>query len=413
MSATRRMLMVSQHPYASHQTDPPFPGHPTLSRNVAELLAHGVAIDLVCTTPQPCLGRRLRAQPGLSIYGIPMKRRRKPAFWYLLQHVIFFLWAALTVSVLALRRRYDVVQVDTLPDVLAFSALVPRLQRVPVVLYVLDLMPEMMAARLGVDARDPRVRLLAWCERAATAWADRVITVTDLFQRIMVERGLDARKVTLVANSHPLAALPPREEPSSPVLVLPTTLIRRYGAHLAIEAMAQLRGRWPELRLEVIGDGEERAMLIALAQERGVSDAVTFSNGFVPWREAMETVRRATIGIVPILSEGYGDLILPNKVFEFSFLEIPFVCSRLRGIEEHLPPDTVAYFEPGDAAGLAAAIERLLLNPQAARELAARAKGAMTDLAWEHASRRYREALGVAPEREPARSPALEPLAQC
>jgi glycosyltransferase involved in cell wall biosynthesis len=246
------------------------------------------------------------------------------------------------------------------------------------------------------------VRALARLERAATNWADRVITVTDLFRRIMVGRGLDTRKVTLVANSHPMSTLPPRVVPPSPVLVLPTTLIERYGVQIAIQAVARLRDRWPQIRLQVIGAGEYRPTLNALITRLGLEANVTITPGFIAWREMVEQVRRATLGIVPIIAEGYGDLILPNKVFEFVFMDIPFVCSRLRGIEEHLPPDAVAYFEPGDAGGLAAQVDRLLSDPADAERQAARARLALADLAWEHASRRYLRALGISPVTAPA-----------
>ena len=402
MMPTRRVLMVSQHRYHPQQMELQFPGHPTLSRNLSELLAHGVQIDLVCITPQRCFGSRVPEHPGVRLYGISLKPRRSPAYWYLLQYAIFFLWALVAVSILGLRRRYDIVQVDTLPDLLVFSTIVPRLRGMPVVLYVYDLMPEMTAVRLGIDGNDRRVRLVAAIERAATTWADRVITVTDRFRRSMVERGLDSRKVVLVANSHPVGELPPRVPPASPILILPTTLIARYGVQVAIYAVDKLRCDWPDLTLRILGDGENRANLMALAQRLGLGDHVSFSRGFVPWREAMEEVRRASIGIVPIAAEGYGNLILPNKVFEFVFLEIPFVCSRLPGIQDHLPPDAVAYFEPGDAGGLAAQVHWLLTNPEAARLQARRAKEAMADLAWEHASRRYLEALGVVPSVESA-----------
>src|SRR2546421_596861 len=116
---TRRVLMVSQHKYDAMR--PPYQGHPTLSRDVAELLAHQVAIDLICISPDFCFGRVHPERPGLRVFGLPIKLRRSPAIWYVLQYIAFFVWALLVTSGLALRRRYDVVQVDTTPDVLAFS----------------------------------------------------------------------------------------------------------------------------------------------------------------------------------------------------------------------------------------------------------------------------------------------------
>ncbi len=393
--------MVSQHPYASHETQPPFWGHPNVSRNVAELLAHGVEVDLVCTTPRVCYGRRPPGRAGLRVYGIRMKERRSPALWYPVQYAVFFLWALFVVSGLAWRRRYDVVQVDNVPDFLVFSALVPRLRRVPVIFFVFELMPEMTAARLHLGPDDLRLRLVSRLQRAALAWADRVITVSERLRRIMGERGLDATRITVVPNSHPLGDLPAAVPPRTPVLILPTTLIGRYGAQVAIRAVAELRHEWPHITLRILGDGEYRSRLVALTEELGLQRHVSFSPGFVPWRQAVEEVRQATIGIVPIISDGYGELMLPNKVCEFVFLEIPFACSRLPSIEEHLPADAVAYFEPGDAAGLAAQIGWLLRNPEQARQQAQRARRAMADLEWESASPRYLRALGVASTSRP------------
>jgi glycosyltransferase involved in cell wall biosynthesis len=377
-----RVLIVSQHPY---------PDQPTLRRNVSELRATGASIDLVCLT----WDAPAEVDPGVRVRGIRLHLRRSRAVSYLVHYLVFFLFAFWQVSRLAIQTRYDVVQVDTTPDFLIFAALVPRLRRMPLVLYAMELMPELTAARLGLRPTAPIVRLAAWLERAATAWADRVITVNTLVTRIMVARGLDAQKVTVVPNSHRVAHLPAAQPSRPPFLVLPTTLIERYGVHVAIRALAELHNEWPELTLRVIGDGEARSSLIRLAGDLGLSELVIFSAGFLPWHETMEQVRQATLGIVPILADGYGDLVLPNKVLEFAALKIPAVCSRLRSIREHFPPDTVAYFEPGDAIGLAVQVRRLLRNPEEARRQAVRAQMALSDLSWESASRRYLAALGL------------------
>jgi glycosyltransferase involved in cell wall biosynthesis len=364
---------------------------PTLHRNVAELLSRGVSVDLVCLTwgrPSP--------PAGVRVYPIRIKPRRSHALWYPLHYLVFFGWALLAVSALTLRRRYDAVQVDTLPDFLVFATVVPRLRGMRIVLYVMELMPELTMARLRVDKRALLVRLATRLERAATSWATRVIAVSNTVSRIVVGRGLDAAKVTVVANSHPVGEFPAREQPAQPpFLVLQTTLIERYGVAVAIQALALLHEEWPDLTLHVIGDGEERPNLLRLAQGLGLSTHVIMSAGFLPWRETMERVRRATLGIVPILADGYGELVLSNKILEFAALEVPAVCSRLRGFEEHFPDDAVAYFMPGDAAGLAAKARRLLRNPEEARQQAQRARLAVADLAWESASGAYLEALGV------------------
>lgn len=377
--------MVSPHPY---------PTHPTLHRNVAELIAQGILVDLICTAPDG--PGPVPALPGLRTYAIPAKHRRSTPFHYPLEYVLFFGWAFAHVSFLALRHRYRVVQVDTPPDFLVFAALVPRLRGAKVVLFMYELIPELAAARLRVGRSHPLVRLAYALERAATAWADAVITVSDHLKRVLQGRGVNPDKLCVVTNAHPVDAVMGKSRLQAPALVTQATLIERYGVHVAIEALGQLRAEWPALRLHIFGKGESRPRLERLVQEMGLAGQVCF-RGFLPWNEAMAEIQGATIGIVPIISDGYGDLVLPNKLFELVALGIPTACSRLAGITEHFPPDSLAYFAPGDARGLADQLDWLLRHPEDARQQAARAKQAMHELSWESVVPRYLRAVGAVP----------------
>jgi glycosyltransferase involved in cell wall biosynthesis len=377
--------MVSQHPY---------PTHPTLRRNIAELIAQGVPVDLVCAATEAASA--VPAVPGLRVHAIRAKHRRASLFQYPLEYLLFFVCAFVLVSFLALRHRYRVVQVDTLPDFLVFVAWVPRWRGARVVLYMYELMPEMAAARLRVGRRHALVRLAYWLEGAATAWADGVITVSDRFSRVLEGRGVEPGKLCVVTNAHPLVTATGRSPLQAPALVTQATLIERYGVHVAIEALGRLRAEWPSLRLYIFGKGESQPRLERLVQELGLAGQVCF-RGFLPWREAMAEIQGATIGIVPIISDGYGDLVLPNKLFELVALGIPTACSCLPGITEHFPPDSLAYFSPGHAQGLAAQVDWLLHHPEDARQQAARARQAMIGLSWESVAPRYLRAVGAVP----------------
>lgn len=386
MTTVQRILVVSRHPY---------PIGTTLRRNLTQLVGWGVNVDVVCLTSRFRWASHVMDQPGLRLYGIPVRARRTHAFWYPLHYLTFFLWALVVVSLLGLLRRYDVIEVDNTPDFLIFTTLLARIRRPRIVLFSMELMPELTAARLRLDPRAVPVRVATSLERAATAWADHVITVSEPCRRILLGRGLPSDKVTVVPNSHPVADLGPARPSQPPFLVIQTTLIPRYGVHIAIQAMAILASEWPGLTLRILGQGESEPRLVELTNRLELQDRVHFSHGFLPWRPMMDQVRQATLGLVPMLADGYGDLCLPNKILEFAALGIPVVCSRLPAIEEHFPEDSLAYFDPGDPAGLAAQVRRLLDDPSAAKQQASLARAAMEGLAWESVSSRYYDALGL------------------
>jgi glycosyltransferase involved in cell wall biosynthesis len=386
MTEAKRVLVVSRHPY---------PIGTTLRRNLTQLVTWGLNVDVVCLTSGFRWASHVADQPGLRLYGIPIKARRTHAFWYALHYLAFFLWALFVVSLLGLLRRYDVIEVENTPDFLVFTTVLARMRRPRIVLFSMELMPELTAARLRLDPQALPVRLATSLERASIAWVDYVVTVSEPCRRILLGRGLPSDKVTVVPNSHPVAGLESARPSQPPFLIIQTTLIERYGVHIAIQAMARLTSEWPGLTLRILGQGESEPQLVELTNLLGLQDRVVFSHGFLAWRPMIEQVRKATIGLVPMLADGYGDLCLPNKVLEFAALGIPIVCSRLPAIAEHFPEECLAYFEPGDAAGLAAQVQRLLADPSAAGRQASLARAVMDGLAWESVSSRYRDALGL------------------
>jgi glycosyltransferase involved in cell wall biosynthesis len=184
----------------------------------------------------------------------------------------------------------------------------------------------------------------------AARHASVVVTISE-FSRGEIRRvlGMDARMVA----DHP----PPRvERPAGGVESGPFVLVsalRMYkGIETAIDALALLPG---DARRELVlaGTDEGRgAELRSHARARGVEDLVTFS-GWLEDDRLRELYERCFATINPSTYEGYG---LP--VAESMSYGLPTVASRIAPHQE-VAGDAAAYFEPGDAQGLAAAMLRL------------------------------------------------------
>jgi len=380
----RRVLLITQHPY---------PEHMTVRRNVHHLSEQGFGVDLVCAgkSKEPAT-----FPAGVRVFRVPISHRRTSATRYIFEYLVFFAWALTLSSRLALRHRYVAAQVDNPPDVLVFSAFPARLRGARVVLDMLELGPELTAARLGVGETHRMVRAARWSERIAAAWADQVITVSEPCRRILLRRGLHPAKVAVVPNT---AEVSPGSfhawvPTSDPYLIVLASLIERYGVQVAIRALKELEAKWPTLTLRVLGDGEFKPALARLTADLGLADRVLFA-GFVPWHEAMVQVSRAAIGLVPVIRDGYGELLLPTKLLEYVELGVPVVASRLPTIEEHFPDGTLTYVEPGDPVALAAGVDRILRDPARASIQARRATDAISGLRWKAVSARYVAALGL------------------
>ena len=374
---SRRILVVSAHAY---------PTHPLLRRNVEHLASEGIELDVVCLRDEKV--RQPRPPGRMRMFALPVKHRRTRALSYVREYAAFFAMAFPLVTLLSLRRRYEVVQVDNLPDFLVFTALLPRLRGSRIVLYIYDLFPEMTMTRLRAGSEHPLVRVAQRLERWSAAFADHVITVSQHFRSILAGRGVDPSRVSILYNSQPMPDGILHQPPARPVLITHASLLERYGVQVAIRALPYLVGDWPQLRLQVLGEGEYRPQLESLATELRVANRVEFA-GFLPWREAMERISRASIGIVPVIADGFGELILPGKLLEYTAIGIPVVCSRLPGIEEAFPADVLGYFPQGDANSLASQVDRLLRDPVAARAQAERARQSLRRISWDTVAPQY------------------------
>ena len=70
------------------------------------------------------------------------------------------------------------------------------------------------------------------------------------------------------------------------------------------------------------------------------------------------------------------------KLFEYLQLGRPIVASDLPALREILTPYTTVFVAPGDAAALAAALERLAANPAECMSLGHAARALAPDYTW-------------------------------
>src|SRR5258708_8773912 len=107
-----------------------YPLDTRVRRQVRALTLAGHEVDVICLSRpgEP----RFERQDKVTVHRVPITKRRAGHFAYLIQYGAFFVFAMWMATVLHLRRRYELVQVFTLPDVLVFAAVIPPPPGAPV-----------------------------------------------------------------------------------------------------------------------------------------------------------------------------------------------------------------------------------------------------------------------------------------
>jgi glycosyltransferase involved in cell wall biosynthesis len=147
--------------------------------------------------------------------------------------------------------------------------------------------------------------------------------------------------------------------------------VEKKGAAVLLEAVRRLD---PAIRppLVLAGEGPAREALQRIAGPLG---NVEFP-GWLPNEELRRRMRRALAVCVPSLAAMDGDAEgLPNIVLEAMAAGAPVIASRHAGIPEAVTPDVTGLLvPPGDPEALAAALRRLVRDPELRRRLGKRAR---------------------------------------
>ncbi|MGH7585745.1 MAG: glycosyltransferase [Gemmatimonadales bacterium] len=134
----------------------------------------------------------------------------------------------------------------------------------------------------------------------------RVVTAVSSYLAGLIRAGT-GRTVDEV-QPMPMSATPDAASPRVPApgqYVTVSRLTAQKRVHLAIEAVALLRGSGKDVRLRVVGDGPERGALERLVRARQVGDRVEFT-GLVPPFEVPDLVADAEAAVIPARGEGFG-----------------------------------------------------------------------------------------------------------
>lgn len=351
------------------------PGDARMDNQVQALVDAGYSVDVLCMRHpgQPFH----EVQGAVRIYRLPaLAHQRTSKLRYVAEYGSFLLESFLALTLLHAFRRYRLVHVATLPDFLVFAALVAKLFGAKVLLDLRECAPEMYRCKYGISPDSAFLRMLIFLEQRSIRFADLALTCTEQMRQVFIGRGADAARIVVMLNAANAALFkdPVLPDPDGGAngtfrLVTHGTITKRYGHEVLLNAMARVVRCFPEVRLEIMGLGEEPIELRRLVTELGLEEAVTF----VPYLPADELVRRlrtAHCGVVPMIRDCETDLIHTYKMQEFMALGIPVIITRSTAVEAYYDDTCLCFVGSGDPEDLATAIVKLREQPRLRYELA-------------------------------------------
>jgi len=270
--------------------------------------------------------------------------------YYLLFAVHASLWILLT------RRQYDAVLTSTPPVFATVPGwIASRRWDIAWVVDVRDLWID-VAVELGQLSPDGLVtRMTERLQHRVLTEADRLfVTTTVMCDRLLDRYPVAEDDVRLVPNGVDLSSFDPDRRPDNAV-VYTGNLGHAQDLEPCIRAMAHVES---DLQLRIVGDGDLRPELEALADDLGVDDVVEFV-GLVEREEVPTQLADAIAGLAPIKPTENLQYAVPTKAYEYLACSVPVVAVGNGAIESFLEQSEGGVLVESDPVAIARILDEL------------------------------------------------------
>ncbi len=291
--------------------------------------------------------------------------------------------------------RPHAVHVHDLPAAIS-SLVAAKLLRLPLIVDMHEDWPELLLfyskgrSILSKILTYPIYLALKIEERVLLKLADGIITISEEFRDLLVERGADPDKVVVVHNTIDLAEMRALGDVPAPELEgdLKLVYVGGLGPHRDLETVIRgvklLVDGGVGATLYLVGEGFYRRRLEGLVSELGLGDRVHFT-GWLPFREAMGYIKASDLGVIPIADFPEAHISFPNKIQQYMYFSKPLIVAEVRSLSRIVRECGCGFtYRPGDPSSFKRAVMEHLSGLE---ELGANGRRYLEGFNWAHSSR--------------------------
>jgi glycosyltransferase involved in cell wall biosynthesis len=117
------------------------------------------------------------------------------------------------------------------------------------------------------------------------------------------------------------------------------------------------------------------------ARGKGVDGCVRYC-GPRQLEELVREIADCDVGIIPNRRSDFAEINTPTRIFEYLARGKPVIAPRTAGIEDYFKPDSLLFFEPGNAEELAQQIQFVWTNSGEALRTTERGQAVFLEHRW-------------------------------
>jgi len=263
----------------------------------------------------------------------------------------------------------DIIHVQSL-DIAVPALISKRLLKIPYVLW-----------GRGSDVYLPHWRTKL-TSKTVIKDADSVLALTEGMKRAM--RGIHDRDITVVPNGIELKEYTEKMQveevkcPPEKRILFVGRLHPIKGVPYLLQAMKLVHEKIPDVKLILVGDGEDRRQLEILTERLAIRECVKFA-GSVPHERVQGYMNQAEVFILPSISEGF-----PVTILEAMACSLPIVATRAGGVPDIIRDGINGYLvDTKNPEQIAWALLNILENEQLRKDISINNREEAEKYSWD------------------------------
>jgi len=313
----------------------------------------------------------------------PIARSKlKNKLFYLIEYFLFFVFCFFKSTQSCFGNKPSLVIVNNMPNALVFTAIIPKILGVPILLDVHDLMPELVDIIFKKKGSVLK-KILVIEEKISFLFASHLMTVSLPVKKLLEKRSKN--DFFIVHNSPYHLPVLNKEKNNELKVVFHGNIHERYGLQRVLEPLNVVRNTIDNVILDIHGKGPYVDDLKKLIEPL---EFVNFYGGFLP-EEVPTILAEASLGIVMNFPNHSNDFALPVKMLEYIANKVPVICPRLPVLLEYFSSESVFYFN--DDNDLAEVLLLALSKSELREKKAESAYKEYQKISWDNEKNQYIE----------------------
>ncbi|MBK8944261.1 MAG: glycosyltransferase family 4 protein [Ignavibacteriae bacterium] len=328
-----------------------------LQQQVSILSQNNFSVEVICQLEEK---RNISIKKNVRVYGVSTPGAKDTILEYIGNTIRFALPAFYYLQKLNFSKKFDIIIVHTLPELLVFITIFQKIFGTKVILDIRDTSVELFDSKWSHENRKLLRKLVVFFANLSCSIADKILVASPGFKEKLLERNIPKEKITVVFNSADTNIFRFDSQriyqkiEKDLKIIYHGSIAERFGIDIAVESMKYITEKIPNAILNIYGF-YDKAFKVRIKELIGKLKLE--NNVFLNDRESLENIylkiKESDIGIVPYINDFFMQLAFSTKLFEYVASGIPVVTSRLKPAESVFNDESLFFVAARDSRELA------------------------------------------------------------